>query len=80
MKLVQKISMGLENQNSSRNFVLIIDETFLLFKQNADENWPIGLIDLKEQSVIDVHFSTVQSNNYSSTTVLTLHSNSTLYE
>jgi hypothetical protein len=63
-----------------RNFVLIIDEMFMFFKQNADENWSIGLIDLKEHSVIDVHFSTVQSNNYSSTTILTLHSKSTLYE
>jgi len=63
-----------------RNFVLIIDEMFLFFKQNADENWSIGLIDLKEHSVIDVHFSTIQSSNYSSTTVLTLHSKSTLYE
>jgi hypothetical protein len=62
-----------------RNFVLIIDEMFLFFKQD-DENWSIGLIDSKEHSVIDVHFSTVQSNNYSSTTILTLHSKSTLYE
>ena len=62
-----------------RNFVLIIDETFLVFKQD-DKNWSIGLIDLKEHSVIDVHFSTIQSSNYSSTTVLTLHSKSTLYE
>ena len=53
---------------------------FLFFKQNADKNWSIGLIDLKEHSVIDVHFSTVQSDNYSSTTILTLHSKSTLYE
>jgi hypothetical protein len=43
-----------------RNFVLIIDEMFLFFKQNADKNWSIGLIDLNEHSVIDVHFSTVQ--------------------
>jgi hypothetical protein len=27
-----------------------------------------------------VHFSTVKSNNYSSTTILTLYSKSTLYE
>jgi hypothetical protein len=53
---------------------------FLFFKQSAGENWSIGLIDLKEHSVIDVHFSTVQSNNYSSTTILTLYSKSTLYE
>jgi hypothetical protein len=53
---------------------------FLFLKQNADENWSIGLIDLKEHSVIDVHFSTVQSDNSSSTTILTLHSKSTLCE
>ena len=53
---------------------------FLFFKKNADENWSIGLIDLKKHSVIDVYFSTIQSSNYSSTTVLTLHSKSTLYE
>jgi len=63
-----------------RNFVLIIDEMFLFLKRNADENWSIGLIDLKEHSVIDVHFSTVQSDTYSSTTILKLHSKSTLYE
>jgi hypothetical protein len=40
-----------------RNFVLV--EMFLLFKQNADENWSSGLINLKKHSVIDVHFSTI---------------------
>ena len=67
-------------KNLCRNFVLIIDEMFMFFKQDADENWSVGLLDLKEHSVIDVHFSTIQSNNYSSTTILTLHSKLTLYE
>ena len=43
-----------------RNFVLIIDEMFMFFKQDADKSWSIGLIDLKEHSVIDVQFSTIQ--------------------
>lgn len=64
----------------STDFVLIIDVMFQFFKQNADENWSIGLIDLKAHSVIDVQFSTIQSNNDSSTTILTFHSISTFYK
>jgi hypothetical protein len=53
-----------------RNFVLIIDEMFMFFKQDT------GLLDWGASS----NRCAAQSNNYSSTTILTLHSKSTLYE
>jgi hypothetical protein len=61
-----------------KNFVLILDEMMLFFLRGSE--WRVGLIDLKEHSVIDLHYPLYKTDSYSQENVVSLHSKSTLFE
>ena len=62
-----------------KNFVLILNEIFLFFLRNSQE-WRVGLIDLKEHSVIDLHYPLIKTDYFSQENILSVHSKSTLFE
>ena len=62
-----------------KNFVLILDEMFLFFLRDNQE-WRVGLIALKEHSVIDMHYPLIKTETFSQENIISLHSKSTLFE
>ena len=62
-----------------KNFVLILNEMFLFFLRNSQE-WRVGLIDLKEHSVIDLHYPLIKTDFFSQENIISIHSKSTLFE
>jgi hypothetical protein len=69
----------LKQTRIQKNFVLILDEMFLFFLKGNQE-WRVGLIDLKEHSVIDLHYPLIKTDSFSQENIISIHSKSTLFE